>query len=165
MQCYPTQPIRALAIHGADSCDLLNFWSTGSVLVDCAGQLLAYPLSGARPDQLTSAKDTGTFLGAWHLPSGTYAEAAACGSTWVEKLRANGTATTLTIPGAAHAGTVQPLGTYGDQLPVLVGGGCDGHFAYNFVDLYNPGTNVAHTVLGDRAGGGYVINAVLSRAS
>ncbi len=85
------------------------------MLVDCAGQLLAYPLSGARPAQLTSAKDTGTFLGAWHLPSGTYAEAAACGSTWVEKLRANGTATTLTIPGAADAGTVQPLGTYGGR--------------------------------------------------
>jgi hypothetical protein len=159
------QPIRALAIRGADACDLLNFWSSGSVLEDCAGQLLAYPLSGARPVQLTSPRDAGTFLGAWHLPSGTYAEAAACGSTWLEKLHSNGTATTLTIPGAADARTVQPLGTYGDQLPLLIGGGCDGHVTFSFVDWYNPGANTARTVLGGPAGGGYVTGAVLFPAS
>ena len=157
------QPIRALAIHGADSCDLLNWWNSQSVLVDCAGQLLAYPLSGGRPDPLTTSRDPGTFLGAWHLPSGTYAEAAACGSTWLEKLSPNGTATTLTIPGAADAGTVQPLGAVGSQLPLLIGGGCDGHFAFSFVDWYNPAANVAKTVIGGRAGGGYVINAILFR--
>ena len=103
------QPIRALAVQGQGFCDLLNWWNSQSVLADCAGQLRAYPLSGGRPDQLTSSRDAGTFLGAWRLPSGTYAEAAACGSTWLEKLNPNGTATTLTIPGAADAGTVQPL--------------------------------------------------------
>ena len=122
------EPIGTSAIHEADWCDLLNWWSNESVLEDCAGQLLAYPLSGARPDQLTTSRDIGTFLGAWHLPGGTYAEAAACGTTWLEKLNRNGTATTLTIPGAANAGTVQPLGTYGNQMPLLIGGGCDGHF-------------------------------------
>ena len=159
------QPIRTLAIHEADSCDLLNWWSNESVLEDCAGQLLAYPLSGARPDQLTTSRDIGTFLGAWHLPSGTYAEAAACGTTWLEKLNRNGTATTLTIPGAANAGTVQPLGTYGDQMPLLIGGGCDGHFPYSFVDWYNPGAHTAKTVIGGRAGGGYVTRAILYPAS
>ena len=121
------------------------------MLEDCAGQLLAYPLSGARPDQLTTSRDIGTFLGAWHLPGGTYAEAAACGTTWLEKLNRNGTATTLTIPGAANAGTVQPLGTYGGQMPLLIGGGCDGHFPYSFVDWYNPGAHTAKTVIGGRA--------------
>jgi hypothetical protein len=157
------QPIRALATHGPGSCGLLNWWSNQSVLADCSGQLLAYPLSGARPDQLTGSRDAAAFLGAWHLPSGTYAEAAACGSTWLERLNRNGTATILTIPGAADAGTVQPLGAYGDQLPLLIGGGCDGHVAFSFVDRYNPGANTARTVLGGRAGGGYVTGAVLFR--
>ena len=155
------QPIRALAVQGQGFCDLLNWWNSQSVLVDCAGQLLAYPLSGGRPDQLTSSRDAGTFLGAWRLPSGTYAEAAACGSTWLEKLNPNGTATTLTIPGAADAGTVQPLGAVGSQLPLLIGGGCDGHFAFSFVDWYNPAANVARTVIGGPAGGGYVTDAIL----
>jgi hypothetical protein len=161
------QPIRGFAIQREpDSCDLLNWWSSTSVLADCAGQLLAYPLSGARPAQLTTSRDAGIFLGAWHLASGTYAEAAACGTTWLERLNRNGTATRLTIPGAASAGTVQPLGTFGSQLPLLIGGGCDGHFAYSIVDWYNPGTNVARTVIGGpAAGGGYVANAVLFPAS
>jgi hypothetical protein len=160
------QPIRTLAIHAADSCDLLNWWNSQSVAVACAGQLLAYPLSGGRPDQLTTSRDPGTFLGAWSLPSGTYAEAAACGTTWLERLNPNGTATTLTIPGAATAGTVRPLGALGAQLPLLIGGGCDGHFAYSFVDWYNPAANAAKTVIGGPAGGGgYVTGAILYPAS
>ena len=160
------QPIRALATHGPGSCSLLGWWSSGSVLASCGnGQLLAYPLSGGRPDQLTSSRDEGTFLGAWHIPSGTYAEAAACGSTWLEKLNSNGTSTTLTIPGAVDAGTVQPLGTLGNQLPLLVAGGCDGLYPYSFVDWYKPSTNAAKTVIGGPAGGGYVTGAVLFRAA
>lgn len=160
------QPIRALAVHSPDSCLELNLWNSQSVLAACSGQLLIYPLSGARPDQLTSSRDAGTFLGAWHLPSGVYAEAAACGETWLEKLnQKTGTATTLSIPGAAHAGTVQPLGTDGNQMPLLLAGGCDGHFPYSFVDWYNPGANTAKTVIGGPAGGGYVTQALLFRAS
>ena len=159
------RPIRALAAHGPGGCGLLGWWSSQSVLTDCSGQLLAYPLSGGRPDQLTSSRDTAAFLGAWHLASGNYAEAAACGSTWLERLNRNGTATILSIPGARDAGTVQPLGTYGDQLPLLIGGGCDGHVAFSFVDWYNPRANAARTVLGGRAGGGYVTRAVLFPAT
>jgi hypothetical protein len=159
------QPIRALALRGEDDCQLLNWWDSQSVVGDCSGQLLAFPLSGGRPDQLTSSRDTGTFVGAWHLPSGTYAEAAACGTTWLEKLNTNGTAKNLTIPGAATAGTVQPLGTYGDQLPLLIGGGCDTKYAYSLIDWYNPSANQAKTVLGGPADGGYVTRAVLFPAS
>ncbi len=160
------QPIRALATHGPGSCGVLDWWNNENVVADCAGgQLLVYPLSGGRPQELTSSRDEGTFLGAWHIPSGTYAEAAACGSTWLEKLNSNGTAATLTIPGAADAGTVQPLGALGNQLPLLVGGGCDGQYPYSFVDWYKPSTNVATTVIGGPAGGGYVTGAVLFRAS
>jgi hypothetical protein len=160
------QPIRAILTRGpSGSCQLLNWWSSASVLVDCSGQLLTYPLSGGRADQLTSSRDVAAFLGAWHIPSGTYAEAAACGSTWVERLNSNGTATVLTIPGAANAGTVQPLGAYGNQLPLLIAGGCDGKYPYSFVDWYKPSTNAAKTVLGGPAGGGYVTGAVLFRAS
>jgi hypothetical protein len=155
------QPVRFIAGYGPYGCQLLNWWNNQSVLANCDGQLLAYPLSGGRPDRLTSSRDGAAFLSGWQLPSGTYAEAAACGSTWLERLNQDGTDTVLTIPGAADAGTVQPLGTYGDQLPLLVGGGCDGHFAYSFVDFYNPAANVARTVLGGPAGGGYVTGAVM----
>ena len=160
------QPIRAIETRGGSAfCQLLNWWNNESVLVDCDGQLLIYPLSGGRAEQLTSSRDIATFIGAWHLPSGTYAEAAACGSSWLEKLNTNGTATTLTIPGAADAGNVEPLGAYGDQLPLLVAGGCDGQYPYSFVDWYNPSANVARTVIGGPAGGGYVTGAVLFRES
>jgi len=160
------QPFRAILTRGpSGSCQLLNWWSNESVVVDCSGQLLIYPLNGGPAEQLTSSRDVAAFLGAWHIPSGTYAEAAACGSTWVEKLNSNGTATLLSIPGATNAGTVQPLGTNGNQLPLLVGGGCDGHYPYSFVDWYKPSTNVAKTVLGGPAGGGYVTGAVLFRVS
>jgi hypothetical protein len=160
------QPIRAIMTRGgAALCQLLNWWNNVSVLVDCDGQLLIYPLSGGRAEQLTSSRDIATFVGAWHVSSGTYAEAAACGSSWLEKLNSNGTATTLTIPGAADAGNVDPLGTYGNQLPLLLTGGCDGKYPYSFVDWYNPAANAARTVIGGPAGGGYVTGALLFRAS
>lgn len=160
------QPIRPLALQKQqDSCGMLNWWTSQSIVVTCSAQLYVYPLSGGRPDQLTSSRDTGSFVGAWHLPSGNYAEAAACGTTWVEKLNTNGTAKLLTIPGAANAGTVQPLGTYGAVLPVLVGGGCDQHVTYSYVDWYNPAANTAKPVVGGPAGGGYVTEALMLGAN
>jgi hypothetical protein len=109
-------------------------------------------------------RDPGGFVGAWHLPSGTYAEAGACGSTWLERLNPDGTATILTIPGVLGGGRVRPLGVYGDQLPLLVAGGC-ARYPYSFVEWYNPAANVARPVLGGPAGGGYVIDAILFQAS
>jgi hypothetical protein len=162
------QPVRYLPDGNRGFCFLLNWWNSQSVAANCGGGLWTYPLSGAQPSQLTTSKDQGTFLGAWQLPSGTYAEGAACGSSWLEKLNPNGTVTHLTIPGATDAGYVQPLGAYGDQLPVLVGGGCDagtGVKPYSFIDWYNPGADSATTVIGGRAGGGYVTAAVLNPAS
>jgi hypothetical protein len=159
------QPVRALATQYAPGlCQMLNWWNNDSVLADCSGQLLAFPLSGGPPKQLTTSRDPGSFLGAWHLPSGTYAEVGACGSTWLERLNPDGTATTLTVPGARGGGRVQPLGAYGDQLPLLLAGGC-ARYPYSFVDWYNPATGVATTVLGGLAGGGYVTDAILFPAS
>jgi len=155
------QPLRALATQYAPgTCQMLNWWNNDSVLAYCSGQLLAFPLSGGPPERLT----TGDFLGAWHLPSGTYAEAGACGSTWLERLNPDGTATTLTVPGALGGGRVQPLGAYGDQLPLQVAGGCN-RDPYSFIEWYNPATGVARPVLGGPAGGGYVADAILFQAS
>jgi hypothetical protein len=155
------QPLRALATQYAPgTCQMLNWWNNDSVLAYCSGQLLAFPLSGGPPEQLT----TGDFLGAWHLPSGTYVEAGACGSTWLERLNPDGTATTLTVPGALGGGRVQPLGAYGDQLPLQVAGGCN-RDPYSFIEWYNPATGVARPVLGGPAGGGYVADAILFQAS
>jgi hypothetical protein len=153
------QLIRTLP--GSSGCGLENLWNGQSVVANCDAQLKVFPLSGAQPTALTSSRDGNTFVGAWHLPSGTYAEAAACGTTWLEKLNQNGTAARLTIPGAATAGTVNPLGTYGDELPLQIGGGCDTKFAYSMIDWYNPSANTAKTVLGGPSGGGYVLTAEL----
>jgi hypothetical protein len=156
------RPIRALATsYGQEACSMMNWWNSQTIAASCGAQLLAFPLSGAKPTALTGSKDGGTFLGVWHLPSGTYAEAAACGTTWLEKLNPNGTEDTLTIPGARTAGTVQPLGTYGNELPLQVGGGCDTSFPYSMIDWYNPSANTAKTVLGGTSGGGYVTEAKL----
>ncbi len=160
------EPIRAIKTRGGASfCQLLNWWNNESVLLDCDGQLLVYPLSGGRAEQLTSSRDIATFIAAFHLPSGTYAEAAACGSSWLEKLNPNGTATRLTIPGAGDAGNIQLLGAYGNELPLLVAGGCDGPYPYSFVDWYRPSSNAARAVIGGPAGGGYVTTALLFRQS
>jgi hypothetical protein len=159
------QLVRALATQYAPGlCQMLNWWNNDSVLADCSGQLLAFPLSGGSPERLTTSRDPGSFVGAWHLPSGTYAEAGACGSTWLERLNPDGTATRLTVPGAPGGGRVQPLGAYGDQLPLQVSGGCARNPS-SFVDWYNPATGVATAVLGGPAGGGYVTDALLFQAS
>jgi hypothetical protein len=151
--------------HGFSSCGTLNWWSSQTVLVQCSDQsvteLWAFPLSGARPTQVSTKGQSSTFLGAWRLPSGTYAQEAACGSSWLERLNSNGTGTQLLIPGAKNAGNVVPLGTYGNEMPLWVTGGCDGHTPYSKVDWYNPTTNAATTVLGASAGGGFVSDAIL----
>jgi hypothetical protein len=159
------QPVRFLAPpRGYNSCGLLNWWSNQTVLADCdtnnTSVVWAFPLSGAAPTQLTTARQSAVFMGVWRLPSGIYAQEAACGSSWLERLNPNGTGTQLIIPGAANAGNVFPLGTYGVQLPLLVTGGCDGSTPYSKVDWYNPSANTARTVLGGSAGG-FVADAEL----
>jgi hypothetical protein len=155
------QLVRALATqYGPGACQLLNWWNDQSVLAACSGGLLAFPLSGGPPDRLTTSRDRGSFLGAWHLTSGTYAEDGACGSTWLERLNPDGTATRLTVPGTPDGGRVQPLGADGDQLPVQVSGGC-APSPSSFVEWYNPADGVARPVLGGPAGGGYVTDSIL----
>jgi hypothetical protein len=159
-------PVRFLRPpHGFSQCGTLNWWSSQTVLAECssnsATELWAFPVSGAQPTQVSTKGQSATFVGAWRLPSGTYAQEAACGSSWLERLNPNGTGTQLLIPGATNAGNVEPLGTYGGKLPLLVTGGCDGHTPYAKVDWYNPATNKASTVLGSTAGGGFVISALL----
>jgi hypothetical protein len=148
---------------GQTTCLLSGWWSAQSVLAACNTDLWVFPLSGAAPVQLT--RDTGGVpVGAWALPSGIYVEEAACGSTWLAKLKADGSTTNLTIPGAGDAQRVQPLGTNGDRLLLMLSGGCHalpGGKAYSALDWYNPATNVATTVLGGRVDGGYVKSAVL----
>jgi hypothetical protein len=111
------QLVRARATqYGPGLCQTLTWWNDQSVLADCSGQLLAFPLSGGPPEQLTTSRDGAGYVGAWHLPSGTYAEAAACGSTRLERLNPDGTATRLTIPGAPDGGRAEPLGAETERV-------------------------------------------------
>jgi hypothetical protein len=159
-------PISFLAPpNGFNSCTALNWWTSQSVLATCSSQstteLWALPLSGAKPTQLSTKGQSSTFLGAWRVAGKTYAQEAACGSSWLERLNTSGTGTQLLIPGAASAGNVEPLGTYRSKLPLLVTGGCDGHTSFAKIDWYNPAANTVSTVLGGPAGGGFVISALL----
>lgn len=159
-------PVRFLRQpHGYSYCSPLNWWNNQTILASCSSNtktlVFAFPLSGAKPTAVTTARQSSTFLGIWRLPSGTYAQEAACGSSWLERLNSNGTGTMLTIPGAANAGNVDPLGTYQNRMPLLVTGGCDGHTPYSKVDWYTPASNSATTVLGASAGGGFVLSALL----
>jgi hypothetical protein len=160
-------PVRFLPQpHGYSYCAPLNWWNSQTILATCSNNssttlAFAFPLSGAKPTAVTTAKQSSTFLGIWRIPSGTYAQEAACGSSWLEHLNANGTGTQLLIPGATNAGNVEPLGTYGNELPLWVTGGCDGHTPYSKVDWYSPSANKATTVLGASAGGGFVMDALL----
>jgi hypothetical protein len=152
--------------HGYSFCSPLNWWTSQTILASCNNNssttlVFAFPLSGAKPTAVTTARQSSTFLGVWRLPSGTYAQEAACGSSWLERLNPNGTGTQILIPGAANAGNVQPLGTYGNRMPLFVTGGCDGRTPYSKIDWYSPASNTATTVLGATAGGGFVINAFL----
>ena len=113
---------------------------------------------------LLASRDPGSYLGAWHLLSGTYAEAAACGSSWLERLNPDGTTTRFTVPGALGGERVQPRGAYGDQLALQVADGC-ARYPYSFLEWYNPATGVARPVLGGPAGGGYVTDPILFPAS
>jgi hypothetical protein len=159
-------PISFLAPPGKfNSCNALNWWTSQSVVATCSNnsttELFAFPLSGAKPTQLSTKGQSSTFIGAWRVDGQTYAQEAACGSSWLERLNSNGTGTQMIIPGAANAGNVEPLGSYGGKLPLLVTGGCDGHTPFAKVDWYNPAANTASTVLGASAGGGFVISAFL----
>jgi hypothetical protein len=159
-------PIRFLAPpSGFNQCSALDWWTRQSVVATCSSQsateLWAFPLSGAKPTRLSTKGQSSTFLGAWRVAGQTYAQEAACGSSWLERLNTNGTGTQLLIPGAATAGNVEPLGTYGNKLPLLVTGGCDGHTSFAKIDFYNPAANTVSTVLGGPAGGGFVISALL----
>jgi hypothetical protein len=162
------RPVRSLRPPpGFTSCGTLNWWSGTVVVASCAStsqttaELWAFPLSGARPMQISGKGQSAIFMGAWRLPSGTFAREAACGSSWLERLNSNGTGTQVLIPGATNAGSVEPLGTYGNRMPVLVTGGCDGHTPYSKVDWFSPASNTATTVLGASAGGGFVMDALL----
>jgi hypothetical protein len=161
------QPIRFLADPpGQQACELTRWWGDGDVLLNCGTQLWLQPASGTAPTALTSSANTESDINAWQLPDGTYAEGAACGTTWLSKIGADGVSTHLSVPGTPTGGSVAGIGADGDQMAILLTGGCDGGpgsaaTATGTLAWYNPATNVVSALLGTSLNGGVVDGAVM----
>jgi hypothetical protein len=158
------QPLRFLPPPpGQTECNPLRWWNDGEVLAGCPSQLWLIPVSGAPASPLTSPNSPGAFLNAWSLPTGDVAEDAACGTTWLESIHANGTTSRLDVPDTTTNGSVAGLGTYGSELAITLTPGCDGGRgpSSNAVAWYNPATNGIRLLLGDGVNGGWVDGEVL----
>jgi TolB protein len=129
-------------------CGPARWWNSGTILASCAGRLWLVPANGAKPRALTPARgpidsggntDLGDFA-AWQLPSGLYLNSAgACGSVVVNRQNANGSITTLHIPGLADPWIMTAVGPRLLIHSPGCGGG-PGGFPGAAVAWYNPAT-------------------------
>jgi len=154
---------------GQKYCSPVRWWSTSSILETCGIELYVQPVSGGAATPLTSKSNTETDLNAWQLPGGLLVQGAACGTTWISSVNAQGISTKLNLPGAPADGSVVGLGVEGDQLAVLMTGSCDqapgSPQQPSSLDFYNPSANTVAPLLGNGAIGGWVDNAVMLTAT
>jgi len=159
------QPIRFLAPPpGQVPCNPVRWWNDSEVLAFCSAQLWLIPVSGAPASPLTSAKSPGSYLNAWSLPEGDIAEDAACGTTWLDAVNADGTTRHLDVPDTPSGGSVAGLGAYGSQLAITLTPGCDGgagKISSNSLAWYNPADNTVQLLFGGGVNGGWIEGAVL----
>ena len=159
------QPLRFLAPPpGQTPCNPVRWWNDSEVLAFCSAQLWLIPVSGAPASPLTSATSPGSYLNAWSLPGGDIAEDAACGTTWLDAVNADGTTRHLNVPDTPPNGSVAGLGTYGSQLAITLTPGCDGGAAKvssNSLAWYDPSDNAVRLLFGGGVNGGWIDDAVL----
>ncbi len=159
------EPVRFLPPPpGQNNCSAIRWWNANDVLDGCPSQLWLVPAPGSSPAPLTSASSPGAYLDAWSLPEGTYVEEGACGTTWLDRLNADGTTTRLAVPDTPTGGSVAGRGTFGSQLAITLTPGCDTGNATptsNSLAWYDPATNVVTPLLGSRVNGGWVDQEVL----
>jgi hypothetical protein len=150
---------------GQQPCFLVRWWGGGDVLINCESGMWIQPVSGAAPTAITNSSAGDTVINAWPLPSGDYAEGAACGTTWLDKVNANGSTTRLNPPGTPVGDSVSALGVYQSRLVIQMTPSCDmpanSRPTSNTLGYYDPVGNVVTPLLGAGANGGWIDQAVL----
>jgi hypothetical protein len=130
-------PVPAPGVTKTLGCEPARWWNSGTILATCGGQLWLVPANGAKPAALTRF-GTGSNVAAWHLPSGLYVNTAAACITLLSKQNADGSLTTVSIPGL---GGPRVLTAAGPRLLIGSTGCSDGQSNVGAtVAWYNPGT-------------------------
>jgi hypothetical protein len=142
--------IRNLNVPSTDplvGCGVVRWWDSRTILADCnakgygAPRLWLVPTSGARPTALTPQRTKGPDDGdiaAWRLPSGLYLQSlGACGTLESNKQAANGSVTSVKVPGTPNTKNVI-LTANGPRLLVYPLNAC---MAGGGLLWYNPGTH------------------------
>jgi hypothetical protein len=103
-------PVEKLPVPGwskTTGCRVARWWNSSTILASCGARLWLVPANGAKPKALTPVRANiyQRDFGAWQLPSGLYLNSTgpACGTEVVNKQSANGSITTLNIPGLDDA--------------------------------------------------------------
>jgi hypothetical protein len=165
------EPGPSLPIPGQINCIPLRWWdesSLATILAACdapgfTSRLWLVPIDGSPATALTAVNDgqKGPDLrdvSAWQLPAGTFVQAeGACGYQYLAKLNADGTTSTVSVPGVESGRSVIVAGINGSDLDLQATASCGG--GQSLVD-YNPGTNTSTVLLGPPLNGGGVIKAV-----
>jgi hypothetical protein len=110
-------PVEKLPVPGwtkAGGCRVARWWNSSTILASCGARLWLVPANGAKPRALTPVRANiyERDFGAWQLPSGLYLNTTgpACGTEKVNKQSANGSITTLNIPGLHDANVLTASG-------------------------------------------------------
>jgi hypothetical protein len=158
-------PVRVTAQAGqSPGCQPLQWWSAGIVLASCSAKsgfvYWLVPLSRAAPTELAAVGPV--FGNLYRVGGGVFAESGACGTTWVDKLRANGKWATVAIPGLRPSESI--VGTTATDLDILGQSGCDvapGHAppAFRLVS-FDPVSRMSTFLLGPSVNGGTVLDAL-----
>jgi hypothetical protein len=133
-------PVKKLRVSGPGAnlgCTAVRWWNSSTILGRCAGQLWLVPANGAKPTALTP---NASIFAAWHLPSGLYLNEMHNCTASIHKQNANGSITTLNIPGLGNPRILTTAGPRllidNDTLP------CTGttHYQGDGMAWYNPAT-------------------------
>jgi TolB protein len=162
--------IRTLTVPGISpgaGCDPVRWWNQTTVLASCVPsttsipQLWTVPVDGSAPTALTPPRsqnntaDLGD-LNAWQLPSGLYLQVAgACGYIFIARQAADGSITTVHIPGAP--GTNSVLAVVGSRMLVQAHSACQPGESLRWFD---PGSGTVQPLLTAQPGAQGVTAAI-----
>ncbi len=151
---------------GQPDCYPVRWWSASSILETCGENgLVVQPVDGSPATSLTSSANTESDLDAWQLPGVLLAQGAACGSTWISRVNAQGISARVNLPGEVAGASTVGLGVEGDQLAVVETGSCDvapgSAPTPSSIDFFDPTSDSVVPVLGNGANGGWIDAAVM----
>ncbi|HZQ34192.1 MAG TPA: hypothetical protein VFB19_20975 [Mycobacterium sp.] len=159
-----------LSVPGSN-CRPLRWWdgkTGGTVLATCdvnvsTMRLWLVPIGGGPATPLTApnnGQDSPDLndMNAWHLPAGTFVQAAGgCGSEFLAKLNANGTTTPVSVPEVNKNSSVRVIGVDGPALDLQAEVSCG---PGQSLLRYDPAANTSTVLLGPPVNGGGVVATI-----